>query len=318
MSGGLFATLSASRGVWKAEAKIGLAMPLAYVEHRKARGCLPTPLVMNGMHPNSWELQATLPFSDFSNMQQRQSQAARLESRIRRFYEVSNIEVDWSKTVERYCLPSLFPDCDTHFIKHIVESHQVILKFNNANTMHMRPQAAPNLKNQSKLEVDSHCSFSKLCYELKIDGAPTTSPWTSADLLNGLLAKPFYKKREPLLLNKTGFRTNYKYKLHGVGGSDADASLQLEYSSEKDRAFGENPIKVELSVRLGVDATFLAIRHAEGLLESLLEEDSGISAVYFVVIVVVIFACSFARYVYSHRSDPLNSGYETLIDKAVP
>jgi hypothetical protein len=182
----------------------------------------------------------------------------------------------------------------------------------------MRPQAAPNLKNQSKLEVDSHCSFSKLCYELKIDGAPKISPWTSADLLNGLLAQPFYQKRAPLFLNRTGFRTNYKYKLHGVGGCDADASLQLEYSSEKDRAFGENPTKVELSVRLGANATFLAIRHAEGLLEFLLEEDSSIVAVCFVAIVVAIFAFAFARYVYSHRSDPLNNGYGPLIDKAVP
>jgi SPX domain protein involved in polyphosphate accumulation/uncharacterized membrane protein YidH (DUF202 family) len=311
------ATMATSSG-WVSEAKVGLAMPPIYAERRHARGCMPVPLVINGTHANSWEMQEILNPADFATMEQRQIQVDRFDSQIRRFYEVKSIGVQWSKTVEKYCLPHFSPDCQ-HFLKHIVEKDQVVFKIRDPIPLKL-PVVSPNHTYQSKLEVDAYCSYQRLCYELKVDGVNvSSSPWTSVDIANGVLSEAYYNTSEPLQLNVTTFRTKYKYKVQGVGGCEADVNLELRYDSEEDRASGHRPNKVELSVRLGRNATFLALRHGEGLLEYLIhdENSNAISMMYLapcalaaLVFAVVQYMRSQKRHLQPHGG---KDGYEPLI-----
>jgi uncharacterized membrane protein YidH (DUF202 family) len=249
---------------------IGVLPPVAYVEGRYARGCLPTPLVLNSTYPDSWELQQQFPLADFSSMEQRQAQVLLMDSRIRRFYKSSNITTDWSVTVEHWCLPSLFQDCSKHFLKYTRESHQAVIKVNNVGATTALPKPGLNHSSRSKFELDSHCHHSKLSYNLQINSVPNTMDWASGtDAVNALLAKPFYKRTQPLSLKHTEFRTHYKWLLSDVGGSPAIVILELVYASAADRLFGRAPTEVTLSARLYAKSTQLAINHAEGLIEYL-------------------------------------------------
>jgi len=177
------------------DSNVGILPPVVYATQRYARGCLPAPLVVGTMHPDSWELQQNFPLADFSTMDKRRAQVHLLDSRIRRFYEASNISTDWAITVEHWCLPTLFPDCSSHFLKYTSEWQQAVLKFNNLKTMLVKPQPAPGHTGNSKFELDSHCHHWKLSYNLAINGVPDSSTWSSGtDVINGMLAKPFYKK----------------------------------------------------------------------------------------------------------------------------
>jgi len=305
MAGVVFVTFSDAAP----ESNVGILPPVAYVEKRFARGCLPTPLVMNSINPDSWELQQNFPISDFSSMERRRAQVLLMDSRIRRFYDSSNISTDWSITVEKWCLPLLYPDCSSHFLKYIHESHTAILKFNNVGPMTVRPQPDKDRNSHSKFELDGHCLHSKLSYNLAIGDVPTTSAWTSGtDVINPLLATPFYKRNEPLHLKHTEFRTHYSWQLPAVGGSPAVVILELVYASAQDRLYGRTPTDVTLSTRLVANTTLLAINHAEGLIEYLRygspSRFSGpgqmCTAFFLGAVALVLFGVAYNNYALSH------------------
>jgi len=227
-----------------------------------------------------------------------------MDSQIRQFYNASKINTDWSLTVEHWCLPLLFPDCQTHFLKYTHELHQAIFKFNNIGALTVRPEPASDSSSQSMFELDSHCMHSKLSYNLAINGVPNSSAWTSGtNSVNALLAKPFYKRDEPLRLKMTEFRTHYTWQLPDVGGSPAVLVLELVYGSSADRLFGRSPTEVTLSTRLLAKSTPLAINHAEGLIEYLrYGADSGTPSFSGIAtgLLIGVFAMGFFGIAYSH------------------
>jgi len=261
------------------------------------------------MSPDSWELQQNFPLTDFSTMERRRTQVLLMESRIQRFYKASNFSTDWSITTEKWCLPMLFPDCNIHFLKYTQELQQTVFKFNNIEAMPVRPQPAADRSSHSNYELDSHCHHSKLSYNLAIYGMPNSMAWASGtDVINDLLAKPFYKQQEPLRLDHTEFRTHFTWQLATVGGSPATVILELVYASAKDRLFGRSPTEVTLSMRLFANSTQLAINHAEGLIEYLRYDAPSrfstvaeVCAAFFVsVIVAVLFGFAYKRYACGH------------------
>jgi uncharacterized membrane protein YidH (DUF202 family) len=263
----------------KHDSKTAPELAISYAERRLERGCVATPLSIDGLQPDSWELQDELPLADFATEVQRHAYVRKLEAQMQRFVDVDRFKVlertehsfSWNQSLATF---SSYRTLRHRTYPGKLRKTQAVLKLKGVDSTFHLPTPGPGRNSTAKLEVDSHCSLARMSYSLAVDAPPDVSAWTSSKAVDGLLQTPFNDDGPSLEFTpKVRYQTTYAYRLSSKDMNDADADLlvQFNYLSELDRAMGRNAQKAELSLKLAGAVSLSGLMQAQGLIEFLTE-----------------------------------------------
>jgi SPX domain protein involved in polyphosphate accumulation/uncharacterized membrane protein YidH (DUF202 family) len=247
------------------------SLALRYTTQRFQRGCLETPMSLNGVRPGPWEFQQRMDTAAFATEEQRTIKVRQWEAMMEQYVVVDKFKVE-ERVEHKFCAEGVACDLFNARYRFIAPNETyAIFKFAVMNEAFVSRGAAEGHSSRSKLEMNSYCERQNLGYSLYVADPLPVMSWTNSSAFDGLTRAPVLGDRNTtaqLTPVTVFYQTAYEYKLNSLFGADAKIVFQWGYLSESDRAFARDASKMEISVKLAGRVTLSAVRQAEGLLEA--------------------------------------------------
>eukprot|EP00041_Stephanoeca_diplocostata_P030735 m.937567 g.937567 ORF g.937567 m.937567 type:complete len:268 (-) comp23815_c0_seq22:1466-2269(-) len=203
---------------------------------------------------SSWAIHEALDIGTFGTYTLVYEWLHLLEARLQPYYDISKVDDIWNATEEFYCVPSVYPDCTTHYVQRRPNTEEILIKQIEVNASFVPPQTTR--AHAEKYELEAHCTGHHLAYTMNVNYTGTDlteEPLDNSADINNLLTTPFYGESVPIVADVSRprrYQVLFQYTLQNLGGIAAVLSLELSYPTDERRALLDRAERVELQLRL--------------------------------------------------------------------